>query len=192
MAKIKFGKQEHLELEITPNTIWSNPGSEGEFMEYRLALRVEGKEIFNPELSSVFTIVKGEEDAYLSDFISDVLAGGQGASWTPLEPKTVLYMQPVDQLMCCGPNATKALFVLDITLEQNLFAGEDRVFGPYSNTGVTIRFEAPAYKWRDFVTELYREEDDFDEDGAPDREKTGEELLADALDEEIEINKRVR
>ena len=29
MAKIKFGKQGHLELEISPLTIWSNPGSEG-------------------------------------------------------------------------------------------------------------------------------------------------------------------
>ena len=38
MAKIKFGKQGHLELEISPLTIWSNPGSEGEFMEYQIGL----------------------------------------------------------------------------------------------------------------------------------------------------------
>lgn len=191
MAKIKFGKEEHLELEITPNTIWSNPGSEGEFMEYQLSLRVEGKEIFNPELKSSFVIVKGEEDQYLADFISDVLANGQGASWTPLEPKTTLYMQPVDQMLCCGANANQAPFMLDITLEQNIFAGEGRVFGNYSNTGVTIRFEAPACRWRDFVADLYQEEDDFDEEGEPIAEKTGEELLADALgEEEIEINRR--
>lgn len=192
MAKIKFGKEGHLELEITPNTIWSNPGSEGEFMEYSLSLRVEGKEIFNPQLASLLTIVKGEEDPYLADFISDVLANGQGNSWTPLEPKTALYMQPVDQLMCCGANAAKAPYVLDITLEQNIFAGENRVFGNYSNTGITIRFEAPADEWRDFVTALYKEEDDFDEEGSPAREKTGEELLAGALDDEIEINRRER
>lgn len=191
MAKITFGKENHLELEITPNTIWSNPGSEGEFMEYSLSLRVEGKEIFNPQIASSLTIVKGEEDAYLADFISDVLANGQGANWTPLEPKTVLYMQPVDQMMCCGANAAKAPYVLDIVLEQNIFAGENRVFGNYSNTGITIRFEAPADKWRDFVAELYKEEDDFDEEGEPIREKTGEELLADALDE-VEINQRMK
>ena len=192
MAKIKFGKEGHLELEITPNTVWSNPGSEGEFMEYNLSLRVEGKEIFNPQLKSQLTIVKGEEDQYLADFISDVLSSGEAKNWTPLEPKTTLYMQPVDQLMCCGANAAKAPYILDITLEQNIFAGEDRVFGPYSNTGITIRFEAPADQWRNFMEELYKEEDDFDEE-YPSSQKTGEELLADALgEEEIEINRRIR
>lgn len=193
MAKIKFGKEGHLELEITPNTIWANPGSDGEFMEYQLSLRVEGKEIFNSELKSLLTIVKGEEDPYLADFISDALSKGTGVNWTPLEPKATLYMQPVDQLMCCGANEAKAPFVLEIALEQNIFAGEGRVFGNYSNTGVTIHFEASADEWRKFAQELYKEEDDFDEESESAQEKTGEESLSAALeDEEIEINRRIR
>ncbi len=188
MAKIKFGKEGHLELELTPLTIWSNPGSEGEFMEYQLGLTVEGKEIFNPEMKPLLTIVKGEEDEYLSDFIFRALRGAQGINWTPLEPKAVLYMQPVDQMMCCGANAAKAPYVLDITLEQNIFAGDNKVFGPYSNTGMSIRFEATAQNWHQFADDLYKEEGDFDEEELDDAESP-----ADApRDGEIEINRRIK
>lgn len=187
MAKIKFGKEGHLELELTPLTIWSNPGSEGEFMEYQLGLTVEGKEIFGPEVKPLLTIVKGEEDEYLSDFIFRALNEGKGVNWTPLEPKAVLYMQPVDQMMCCGANAAKAPFVLDVTFEQNIFAGENKVFGPYSNTGISIRFEATAVDWHQFADDLYKEEDDFEEG------ESGEELSADVPREgEIEINRRMK
>ena len=74
MAKIKFGKKGHLELEITPLTIWSNPGSEGEFMEYQLGLYCEGESVFNPALAEKLVAVKDEESIYLSDFIAETLA----------------------------------------------------------------------------------------------------------------------
>ena len=164
MAKITFGKDKQWVLEISPLTIWSNEGSEGEFMEYALRLFCEEKPIFNPQLDTLLTIVKGEEDEYISDFISHALSTKQGENWTPLEPKTVLYMQPVNQLMCCGSTAAKAPFLLDISIDQNLFAGEDKVFGPYSNTGLSIRFEAPADAWAKFAEELYQEESDFEEE----------------------------
>ena len=53
---------------------------------------------------------------------------------------------------------------LQITLEQNIFAGEDKVFGPYSNTGLNINFEAPRKAWEQFARDIRAEEEDFDEE----------------------------
>ena len=191
MAKITFGKEKQFVLEISPLTIWSNPGSEGEFMEYQLGLFCEGKSIFNPELSNVITIVKGEEDEYLADFIFHAVSSQQGENWTPLEPKTSLYMQPVNQLMCCGANAVKAPFLLDISLDQNLFAGEGKVFGSYSNTGLSIRFEAPAQEWITFSNELHQEECDFEEEPEDNLAAESENPISGQtdFDEEIEITR---
>lgn len=164
MATITFGKDKQWALEIAPLTIWCNPGSEGEFMEYALRLTCEGKPVFNPEIEPLLTIVKGEEDNYISDFISHAISAKEGENWTPLEPKTTLYMQPVNQMMCCGAAAAKAPFLLDVSMDQNLFAGEGKVFGPYSNNGLSVRIEAPADVWTKFADTLYQEESDFDEE----------------------------
>ena len=103
MAKIKFGKKGHLELEITPLTIWSNPGSEGEFMEYQLGLFCEGENVFNPALEPKLVALKDEENVYLSDFIAETLAERKENNWTMLEPKVSLYMRPVPPPAgCCS------------------------------------------------------------------------------------------
>lgn len=167
MARIKFGKNEHLVLEITPLTIWSNPGSEGEFMEYQIALYCQGTPVFNPELGENLVAVKDEESIYLSDFIAETLASRQQHNWTMLEPKVSFYMAPgVAPLGCCGNYNHADPFFLQITLEQNIFAGEDKTFGPYSNTGLNINFEAPGDAWAQFVKDLRAEEEDFDEEDA--------------------------
>jgi len=67
MAKIKFGEHGHLELEITPLTIWSNPGSEGEFMEYQIGLYCEGESVFSSVFAERLVAVKDEEAIYISD-----------------------------------------------------------------------------------------------------------------------------
>ena len=90
MAKIKFGKQGHLELEITPLTIWSNPGSEGEFMEYQLGLYCEGVSVFNEHWTDKLVALKDEETIYLSDFIAETLTEHKENNWTMLEPKVSL------------------------------------------------------------------------------------------------------
>ena len=165
MARIKFGKNEHLVLEITPLTIWSNPGSEGEFMEYQIALYCQGVPVFNPELGEKLVAVKDEESIYLSDFIAQTLASREQQNWTMLEPKVSMYMAPcVAPLGCCGNYNQADNFFLQITLEQNIFAGEDKIFGPYSNTGLNINFEASGGAWAQLVTDLRAEEEDFDEE----------------------------
>ena len=168
MAKIKFGKKGHLELEITPLTIWSNPGSEGEFMEYQLGLYCEGESIFNPALAEKLVALKDEEGIYLSDFIAETLAERKENNWTMLEPKVSLYMRPVPPpAACCSTYNLPDNFLLQMTLEQNIFAGEDKVFGPYSNTGLNINFEAPAKDWAEFAKAIRAEEEDFDEEEEP-------------------------
>ena len=164
MAKITFGKEKQLELEISPLTIWSNEGSEGEFMEYQIALTCEGKSVFGEQISPLLVAVKSEEDEYLADFISQTIAAGQDGSWTPLEPKVSLYLRPLMMMGCCGSNMAKAPFVLEINMDQNILAGENKVFGPYSNTGFSIRFESSAQEWNNFAQTLRQEEEDFDEE----------------------------
>ena len=165
MAKIKFGKEGHLELEISPLSIWSNPGSEGEFMEYQLGLYCEGKPVFNPDLQDKLVAVKDEEMIYLSDFILQTLNEHKENNWTMLEPKASLYMYPVENALgCCSSYKPREMFQLQVTLEQNIFAGEDKVFGPYSNTGLTISFEAEREVWAQFAQDIRNEEEDFDEE----------------------------
>lgn len=164
MAKIKFGKQGHLELEISPLTIWSNPGSEGEFMEYQIALYCEGEPVFNPVMAERLVAVKDEESIYLSDFIAETLAERKENNWIPLEPKASFYMHPLQAAGCCSSYNRPDDFMLQITLEQNILAGEDNVFGPYSNTGLNINFEAPAKAWAQFAADIRAEEEDFDEE----------------------------
>lgn len=165
MAKIKFGKEGHFVLEISPLSIWSNPGSEGEFMEYQLGLFCEGKPVFNPDLHDKLVALKDEEKVYLSDFILQTLREHKEQNWTMLEPKVSLYMYPIQSsLGCCSTYNQKDMFLLQLTLEQNIFAGEDQVFGPYSNTGLTVSFEAPGEAWAQFAKDIRREEEDFDEE----------------------------
>ncbi len=165
MAKIKFGEKGHLELEITPLTIWSNPGSEGEFMEYQLGLYCEGESVFNPVLEEKLVALKDEETIYLSDFIAETLAERKDNNWTMLEPKVSFYMHPVPPPAgCCSSYNRPDNFMLQLTLEQNILAGEDKVFGPYSNTGLTISFEAPAKAWAQLAQDIRSEEEDFDEE----------------------------
>lgn len=168
MAKIKFGKQGHLELEISPLTIWSNPGSEGEFMEYQIALYCEGESVFNPALSDRLVAVKDEESIYLSDFIAETLAERKENNWIMLEPKASFYMHPLEAAGCCSSYNRPDNFRMQITLEQNILAGEDKVFGPYSNTGLNINFEAPAKDWAQFAADIRAEEEDFDEEDPAD------------------------
>ena len=165
MAKIKFGKEGHLALEISPLSIWSNPGSEGEFMEYQLGLFCEGKSVFHPDWQEKLIALKDEEMGYLSDFILQTLNEHKENNWTMLEPKVSLYMYPVQNALgCCSSYNQKDMFQLQITLEQNIFAGEDKIFGPYSNTGLTISFEACGDDWAKFAQDIRREEEDFDEE----------------------------
>lgn len=166
MARIKFGKQGHLELEISPLTIWSNPGSEGEFMEYQLALYCEGEPVFNPVFADKLVAVKDEESIYLSDFIVQTLAERKENNWIMLEPKALFYMHPLQAAGCCSSYNQPDNFMMQITLEQNILAGEDNVFGPYSNTGLNINFEAPAKAWAQFAADIRAEEEDFDEENA--------------------------
>ena len=168
MAKIKFGKQGHLELEITPLTIWSNPGSEGEFMEYQLGLFCEGESVFSEVWQSKLVAVKDEESIYLSDFIAQTLAQRKENNWNMLEPKVSLYMRPLPPpAACCSSYNRPDDFLLQISLDQNIFAGEDKVFGPYSNTGLTINFQASGKDWAAFAQEIRTEEEDFDEEEDP-------------------------
>jgi len=161
MALISFGKDNHLQLEIAPISVWSSsPESEGESMEYQFALYCEDKPLFNTEFMKLLTIVKGEEDIYLSDFISQTVASGSDNSWTMLEPKASLYMRPLVPMGCCGPSVANPSFVLEVTFDQNILAGENQVFGNYSNTGFSVRFEATAQAWNEFAQKLLEEEDD--------------------------------
>ena len=165
MAKIKFGKQGHLELEITPLTIWSNPGSEGEFMEYQLGLYCEGVSVFNEHWTDKLVALKDEETIYLSDFIAETLTEHKENNWTMLEPKVSLYMRPSEAAPgCCRSYNQPDNFLLQLTLEQNIFAGENKTFGPYSNTGITLQFEAPGKAWAQFAQDIRAEEEDFDEE----------------------------
>ena len=41
------------------------------------------------------------------------------------------------------------------------------MFGPYSNTGLTISFEAAGKDWADFAQAIRAEEEDFDEEDSP-------------------------
>lgn len=165
MAKIKFGKEGHLELEITPLTIWSNPDSEGEFMEYQLGLSCEGEPVFSSAVQEKLVAVKDEESIYLSDFIAETLAKREDNNWIMLEPKASFYMRPGTPAMgCCSSYNAPDNFFLQITLEQNIFAGEDKVFGPYCNTGLNINFEAPRKAWEQFARDIRAEEEDFDEE----------------------------
>lgn len=165
MAVISFGKNSHLQLEIVPVSVWSSsPESAGESMEYQVALFCEDKPVFNTEFMKLLTVVKGEDDIYLADFISQTLANGNEANWTPQDPKVTLYMHPLGSMACCGPLSAQAVFVLEIAFDQNILAGENKVFGNPSNTGFTIRFEATAQTWKKFADDLLEEEqDDFDE-----------------------------
>ena len=164
MAKIKFGKHGHLELEISPLTIWSNSGSEGEFMEYQIALYCEGEPVFNPALADKLVAVKDDESIYLSDFIAETLAERKENNWIMPEPKASFYMHPLQAAGCCSSYNRSDDFQMQITLEQNILAGEDKVFGPYSNTGLNINFEAPAKAWAQFAADIRAEEEDFDEE----------------------------
>ncbi|WP_428044458.1 hypothetical protein [Candidatus Avelusimicrobium fimicolum] len=164
MAKIKFGKQGHLELEISPLTIWSNPGSEGEFMEYQIGLYCGGESIFSEKWTDKLVALKDEENIYLSDFIAETLTERKENNWTMLEPKVSLYMYPGQTAGCCSAYNRPDPFILQVTLEQNIFAGENKVFGPYSNTGLTITFEADGKAWAQFAQDIRAEEEDFDEE----------------------------
>lgn len=165
MARIKFGKEGYVELEISPLTIWSNPGSEGEFMEYQIGLYCEGENVFSSYASEKLVALKDEETVYLSDFIAQVLANRTEDNWTMLEPKVSFYMRPsLPPQGCCSAYNRPDDFFMQITLEQNIFAGEDKVFGPYSNTGLNINFEAPAKDWAQFAKDIRAEEEDFDEE----------------------------
>ena len=165
MAKIKFGTQKQWELEITPTTIWSNENSEGEFMEYQLGLYLEGKSVFNPELADRLVFVKDEESEYIADFISKTLAEHEQQNWTPADPKAVLFMAPLGCAPCAGGVTNpREQVVLDITLSENIWAGADKVFGEYSNTGMSLRVEATAQAWGDFADQIRQEEDDFEEE----------------------------
>lgn len=168
MAKIKFGEHGHLELEITPLTIWSNPGSEGEFMEYQIGLYCEGESVFSSVFADRLVAVKDEEAIYISDFIAETLAERKENNWTMLEPKASLYMRPVPPPAgCCSSYNRPDNFFLQITLDQNIFAGEDKVFGPYSNTGLNVNFEAAGKDWARFAQEIRAEEEDFEEEDEP-------------------------
>lgn len=168
MAKIKFGEYGHLELEITPLSIWANPGSEGEFMEYQLGLYCEGESVFSSVWTERLVAVKDEEAIYISDFIAETLAERKENNWTMLEPKVSLYMRPVPPPAgCCSSYNRPDNFLLQLTLDQNIFAGEDKVFGPYSNTGLNINFEAAGKDWAQFAQEIRAEEEDFEEEEEP-------------------------
>jgi hypothetical protein len=161
MAGITFGKDSHLRLEIEPVSVWSSsPESEGESMEYQFALYCEDKPVFNPEIMRLLTIVKGEEDIYLSDFISKTLTSMSDGMWTMLEPKVLLYMHPLTSMGCCGQSPAQTMFMLEVTFDQNILAGENKVFGNYSNTGFSVRFEATALAWTNFAHKLLEEEED--------------------------------
>lgn len=165
MAKIKFGAQKRWELEITPTTIWSKPGSEGEFMEYQLGLYLNGNSVFNEALAERLVFVKDEESEYIADFISKTLAEHEQQNWTPAEPKVMLFMAPLGCAPCAGGVTNpREQVVLDITLSENIWAGADRVFGEYSNTGMSLRVEASATAWSDFAAQIRQEEDDFEEE----------------------------
>ena len=166
MAKIKFGTQKQWELEITPQTIWSNPDSEGEFMEYRLGLYLNGQSVFNEELAQQLVFVKDEESTYIADFISETLASHEQQNWMPAQPKAVLFMAPLGGCTPCAGGVTnpKEMLVLDITLSENIWAGPDKVFGDYTNTGLSVRVEAGAKAWSEFAAQIRREEDDFEEE----------------------------
>jgi len=165
MAKIKFGSQKQWELEITPLSVWSNPNSEGEFMEYQLGLYLFGKSVFNPELAENLVFVKDEQSLYITDFINKTLAEHEQQNWTPAEPKAVFFMAPLGCAPCAGGvTSLREMLVLDITLSENIWAGADRMFGNYSNTGMSLRVEASAQDWNDFSAQIRREEDDFDEE----------------------------
>lgn len=164
MARIKYGKQGHLELEITPVAIWSNPDSEGEFMEYQIGLFCEGVPVFNSPWQESLIALKDEENIYLSDFIRQTLASHEASNWSMLEPKVSLFMHPLQSGGCCSSYNRPDNFLLQITLEQNIFAGEDKIFGDYSNTGMGISFEASAKDWLAFAADIRAEEEDFDEE----------------------------
>ena len=165
MAKIKFGAQKQWELEITPTTIWSKPDSEGEFMEYQLGLYLEGKSLFNQDLAERLVFVKDEESEYIADFISKTLAEHEQQNWTPAEPKAVMFMAPLGCAPCAGGVTNpKEAVVLDISLSENIWAGADKIFGQYSNTGMSLRVEATAQAWSDFAEQIRQEEDDFEEE----------------------------
>lgn len=133
-------------------------------MEYELGLFCEGKPVFNPDWAEKLVALKDEEMEYLSDFILQTLQSHQERNWTMLEPKVLLYMYPLQNSMgCCSAYNQKDMFLLQLTLEQNIFAGEDKVYGPYSNTGLTINFEACGADWAEFARMIRREEEDFDE-----------------------------
>ena len=65
---------------------------------------------------------------------------------------------------CCRSYNQPDNFLLQLTLEQNIFAGENKTFGPYSNTGLTLQFEAPGKAWAQFAQDIRAEEEDFDEE----------------------------
>ena len=135
-VEIKEARNQYLELEISPLTIWSNPGSEGEFMEYQIGLYCGGESIFSEKWTDKLVALKDEENIYLSDFIAETLTERKENNWTMLEPKVSLYMHPGQTAGCCSAFNRPDPFILQVTLEQNIFAGENKVFGPYSNTGL--------------------------------------------------------
>ena len=135
-----------------------------EFMEYQIGLHCGGESIFSEKWTDKLVALKDEENIYLSDFIAETLTERKENNWTMLEPKVSLYMHPGQTAGCCSAFNRSDPFILQVTLEQNIFAGENKVFGPYSNTGLTITFEADGKAWAQFAQDIRAEEEDFDEE----------------------------
>lgn len=162
MAHIRYGK-EGLELDITPISRWCDAGSEEPCLEYEIGLYYKDTPLFTDTFAEKLVALKDAQMPYLSTFILGVLGSGEPDNWIMLEPKVSIFFTPKSSLGCACRAEIPAMtpFYMEIKLDQNILA--DKPYTEYSDTGLTLKFEARREQWDEFVRQLVAEESDFDE-----------------------------
>lgn len=162
MAHIKQHK-EGLELDITPTSRWYEEGQAEPCVEYEVGFYYKDEPLFSDTFAERFLALKDEQAPYLSSFILKVLSTEQADNWTMLTPNVSIFMAPKDLLGCACRSGLpeQTLFMMEIKLDQNILA--DKPYAAFSDTGLTLRLEAPRSRWGEFARQLEQEEIDFDE-----------------------------
>lgn len=163
MAHIQYGK-EGLELDISPISRWYDHEEDQEpCMEYEIGMYFKDTPLFSDEMAEKFVALKDAQAPHLSTFILNVLASGQPDNWIMLEPKVSIFMAPKSALGCAcrGELPGQTPFFMEIKLDQNILA--DKPYTEYSDTGLSLKIEAPREKWGEFARQLEVEETDFED-----------------------------
>ena len=162
MAHIRYGKN-GVELDISPISRWYEEGQQEPCVEYEIGLYYKDTPLFSEEFAEKIVALKDTQAPYLSTFILQVLSKGEADNWIMLEPKVSIFFMPKVAVGCAcrGEMPGQTPFYMEIKLDQNILA--DKPYTEYSDTGLTLKLEAPREQWGEFARELEQEETDFEE-----------------------------